>query len=103
MGENLCLQPRKVGAVLTSLGFCNRSRTNSGWTISLTRRDAEKLHQLAACYGLDGFKDSLLSISPDDCSLCQAAGLNGKEADSEIPGRTREDVVMTLRRQNGRF
>jgi hypothetical protein len=43
-GEKLHLQPRKVGAVLTSLGFSSRARTNSGWILSLTRREAEKLH-----------------------------------------------------------
>ncbi len=77
---------------------------NSGWVISLTRRDAEKLHQLAACYGLDGFRDRLLSISPDDCALCQAAGLSSKGADSEIPGSRREEVDLRtiLRGQDGR-
>jgi hypothetical protein len=101
--ENLRLQPRKVGAVLTSLGFTNRTRTNSGWTISISRQDAEKLHQLAACYGLDGFRDRLLSISPNDCTLCQAAGLSGKRADSGIPGATNEEVDFrqVLRSQNG--
>ena len=104
MRENLRLQPRKVGAVLTSLGFCDRTRTNSGWIISLTRQDAEKLHQLAACYGLDGFRDRLLSISPDDCALCQAAGLSSKGADSEIPGSATEefDLRTILRGQDGR-
>jgi hypothetical protein len=64
-GENLHLLPRKVGAVLTSLGFCAaRTRTNHGWVISLNRQDAEKLHQLAACYGVDEFTHNCLSLSP---------------------------------------
>jgi hypothetical protein len=29
-GDRLLLMPRKVGAVLTSFGFTNRTRTNSG-------------------------------------------------------------------------
>jgi hypothetical protein len=103
MHENLRLQPRRVGAVLTSLGFSNRTRTNLGWTISVSRQDAEKLHQLAACYGVDGFTDRLLSISPNDCSLCQAAGLSGKRADPEIPGATTEEIDFwrELGSQNG--
>ena len=37
-GEGLRLQPRKVGAVLTSLGFSGRKRTNTGWTIQVFSR-----------------------------------------------------------------
>jgi hypothetical protein len=77
-GEKLRLQPRKVGAVLTSLGFSSRTRTNSGWVLSLIRRDAEKLHQLAASYGVDRTGRSFRGISPDECPLCRAAGLDKK-------------------------
>src|SRR6266581_1954462 len=77
-GEKLRLQPRKVGAVLTSLGFSSRTRTNSGWVLSLTQRDAEKLHQLAASYGVDRAGRSFRGISPDKCTLCRAAGLDKK-------------------------
>jgi len=80
-GERLRLLPRKVGAVLTSFGFTNRPRTNSGYALYLSQQDAEKLHQLAACYGIDGFKDRFLSMSPEDCSLCRAAGLHKKGPD----------------------
>lgn len=104
MGENLRLQPRKIGAVLTSLGFSNRTRTNSGWVLSLTRQDAEKLHQLVASYGMDGFRERMLSVAPDDCSLCRAAGVRSKKAESEIPGGTMEevDLLRTMRSQEGR-
>jgi len=77
-GENLRLLPRRVGAVLTSLGVATRTRMNSGWALTINRQDAEKLHQLAACYGIDGFKDRFLKISPEDCTLCRATGLKGK-------------------------
>jgi hypothetical protein len=80
VGERSLL-PRKVGAVLTSLGFANKRRTNSGWVLYLSQQDAEKLHQLAACYGIDGFKDRFLGMSPEDCSLCRAAGLHKKGPD----------------------
>jgi hypothetical protein len=79
-GEQLRIQPRKVGAVVTSLGFSSRTRTNSGWVISLRRKDAERLHQLAVCYGIDGIPDVFpQGISPDECSLCLAAGLDKKD------------------------
>ncbi len=86
-GEHLRLAPRKVGAVLTSLHCCTRSRTNAGLAISVNRQDAEKLHQLAARYGIDGFADECLPISLDHCSLCRTTGLNKKRADSAAPGR----------------
>ena len=94
-GENLRLLPRKVGAVLTSLCLATRTRTNSGWAISVSRQDAEKLHQLAACYGIDGFEDRFLGMSPQDCSFCQAVGLDKKGPDlpPELSGqeeRTKE-------------
>ncbi len=93
-GEKLRLQPRKVGAVLTSLGFSSRARTNSGWVLSLTRRDAEKLHQLAASYGVDRARRSFRGISPDKCTLCRAAGLDKKGSALAPEGTTRMEVDL---------
>ncbi len=93
-GEKLRLQPRKVGAVLTSLGFSSRTRTNSGWVLSLTRRDAEKLHQLAASYGVDRARRSFGGISPDKCTLCRAAGLDKKGSALAPEGTTRMEVDL---------
>lgn len=72
-GEGQRLQPRKVGAVLTSLGFSNRTRTNSGWVVDLKRSDAEKIHQLAECYGIQNMSEGTLMVSREDCELCRAA------------------------------
>ncbi len=99
-GDRLRLLPRKVGAVLTSFGFTNRTRTNSGWVLYLSQQDAEKLHQLAACYGIDGFKDRFLSMSPEDCSLCRAAGLHkrGPDLPPAPPGYQVTTKELDLRR-----
>jgi len=86
-GERLRLLPRKVGAVLTSLACCTRERTNSGWVVYVNRQDAEKLHQLAARYGIDGFTDECFGTSLDDCSLCRTTGLNKQRADFAAPDR----------------
>lgn len=98
-GDRLRLLPRKVGAVLTSFGFTNRRRTNSGWALYISQRDAEKLHQLAACYGIDGFKDRFLGMSPEDCALCRAAGLHKKGPDfpSVPPGHQVTTKEVDLR------
>jgi hypothetical protein len=98
-GEGLRLLARKVGSVLTSLGFTNRTRKNSGWVLYLGQQDAEKLHQLAACYGIDGFKERFLGMSPEDCSLCRAAGLNKKGPDlpRALPGQEVRTIEVDLR------
>jgi hypothetical protein len=100
-GENLRLSPRKVGAVLTSLSVATRTRTNSGWALSVNRQDAERMHQLAACYGIDGFQDRFLGMSPDDCSFCRAAGLNKKRPDlaPALPGQEVRSIDFDLTRE----
>ena len=97
-GENLRLLPRKVGAVLTSLGVATRTRTNSGWSLTVNRQDAEKLHQLAACYGIDGLMDRFLGMPSEDCSLCRAAGLNKKVPDlpPAPPGEEVRSIAVDL-------
>lgn len=74
-GEKMHLLPRKTGAVLTSMGFSHRTRTNSGWTLRLHRQDVERVHQLAACYGIDEFKGQF-NVSRENCELCRTAGLD---------------------------
>jgi hypothetical protein len=76
-GERLRLQPRKLGAVLTSLGFTFRKRTNSGWTLLLGGRDWERIHQLVAHYGIEGFGGGEVENKVDSkCSLCKSVGLD---------------------------
>jgi hypothetical protein len=91
MEENLRLKPRKVGAVLTSLGFSHRTRTNSGWGAHLNRQDEERIHQLAATYGIDGLDDRFLGTSVEACRLCKAAGLDKRRPDVR-PGETVTEV-----------
>jgi hypothetical protein len=75
-GERLRLKLRKVGAILTSLGFSNRTRGNSGWCICLDHEDLEKIHKLAKNYGIDKTSERLIPVSLDKCALCQAVGKN---------------------------
>ncbi len=70
-GEGLRLHPRKVGSVLTSLGFLSRQRTNEGWVLWLSRSDQQRIHQLADTYGLDHVAFELLGIPPEECQRCQ--------------------------------
>ena len=66
-GARLRLQPRKVGAILTSLGFTNRSRGNSGCWLHLENEDEVKIHDLAKNYGIDRTSEDILR-EPD--ALC---------------------------------
>jgi hypothetical protein len=78
-GDKRCLQPRKVGAVLTSLGFSNRTRGNSGWCVFFLQGDMKKIHQLAENYGIDRASERVFEalvgrkFSPEQCTLCQTA------------------------------
>jgi hypothetical protein len=71
LGVRLRLQPRKVGAILTSLGFTNRSRGCSGCWVHIENEDLVAIHHLAKNYGLDKTSQHLL---PDlrECPLCEA-------------------------------
>jgi hypothetical protein len=84
-GESLRLQPRKVGAVLTSLGFSNRTRTKSGWFVSVNQEDAEKLHELAEHYGIEGLDERFQQVSPDECDLCMATASKNSNRTAEVP------------------
>jgi hypothetical protein len=90
--EKLRLQPRKVGAVLKSLGFSNRKRTHLGWIVSLDQSDFEKIHQLAERYGIDDMSDRVLVVSRDECGLCRAAA----KRDSAVAARNPADRSMTM-------
>jgi len=93
-GERLRLQPRKVGSVLTALGFSSRTRTNSGWTMSVSQRDVEKIHQLVASYGVDGAERSLRGISPINCKHCRAVGIDKMDLPPAPEGTTRKEVDL---------
>jgi len=75
-GERFRLPPRKVGSVLTSIGFSERKRTNKGWILQLNLQDAEKVHDLVVRYGIDGFGELFASRNEEVCRMCRAKGLD---------------------------
>ena len=85
-GARLRLQPRKVGAILTSLGFINRTRGNSGCCVHIEHEDEVKIHALAKNYGIEKTSEQILrepqALSPygspkDWCPFCDAAKTAG--------------------------
>jgi hypothetical protein len=65
-GEPSRLNERKVGDVLTSLGFTNRSRTNpGGYALWLQRSDRIRIHEMARDYEVEG------AVPSQDCDICK--------------------------------
>jgi hypothetical protein len=84
-GEKLRMQPRKVGAALSSLGISNRTRTKSGWLVTVNRKDAEKMHQLAEHYGIERLEDRFQKVSPEECEMCRVAAHKGSVRTPQVP------------------
>jgi hypothetical protein len=94
--ETLRLHPRKVGAVVKSLGFSNRKRTHLGWVLSLDQSDFEKIHQLTECYGIENMSDRSLVVSQDRCALCLATAKRNSTLGPRCPGETTTDMRKAL-------
>jgi hypothetical protein len=68
--EGLRLNPREVGAALTTLGLMNRKRTRNGWEISIDRQDQKRIHDLMTFYGIDNHRQQSSLDSYKNCDLC---------------------------------
>jgi hypothetical protein len=95
-GENLRMQPRKVGAALSSLGISNRTRTKSGWFVTVNRKDAEKVHQLAEHYGIERLEARFQRIPPEECEMCRAAASKGSVRAPQVPEGSVNSTVDLL-------
>ena len=69
-GERFRLQPRKVGAVLTSFGVRHRKRTSYGYEIVLDQKDRATIHNLAKAHGIEHRLDDSVKYKQKDCHLC---------------------------------
>jgi hypothetical protein len=69
-GERFRLSPRKVGAVMATLGFGWKRRTNIGWTILLDRAEQVRVHKLVDSHGMDLNLDRFIRADLRDCPLC---------------------------------
>jgi hypothetical protein len=69
-GERLRLSPRKVGAVLKTLGFGWKKRTNIGWVILLDPDDQVRVHTLVNSHGMDLNIERFLRADLRQCPLC---------------------------------
>ena len=79
-GECLRLNPKGVGAVLTTLGFHTRTRTNAGWVLWLDRGVRKRIHEMVSRYGIDGLLSCLPSENAAEaCDMCKDLDRDGPE------------------------
>ena len=65
-GESSTTSPHQVGRVLTSFGFIDRKRTNTGYILVLSRDTRERIHKLMRRYAIE--PDN--SVNRDTCYFC---------------------------------
>ena len=71
-GEEMTLSPKRVGVILTGLGFANRQRTGEGYELLLDRSTLEQIHAFAKFY--DAFEVVRYSpggMSRSSCEWCR--------------------------------
>jgi hypothetical protein len=68
--QHFRLQPRRIGAILSSFGITARRRTSRGYLIGLTETDQERIHKLVETHGLDLRIDQFLRRDTTNCHLC---------------------------------
>ncbi len=87
-GERVKLNPRRVGDILTALGFTSSQRQKIGWTRIFTRSDIEKAHELMRSYSI---LVPPLSTARE-CKMCDAMRAREEMSvvdDDDEPGGTR--------------
>jgi hypothetical protein len=65
--EPLRLHARKIGAMLTTLGFREHHRKNTGWVVHLCRADLMRIHELVDRHGIEPL---VPTEDLHDCPVC---------------------------------
>ncbi len=89
--EGFRATPRKVGAVLTSLGLTDRQRTNTGWYLVLDRKAQKHIHELILAYGVDNKIGQVAAESRQRCDFCMGI----KEPQVKIEYRVADNGIST--------
>ena len=72
--ETFRLNAHEVGRALTSLGFTNRKRANSGFILWLDLRTRKRIHDLAHAYAIDQGDELQEEGFRSSCELCRNRG-----------------------------
>jgi hypothetical protein len=78
-GERMHLLPRKVGAVLSSLGFSARVRTNRGLEIAADLETRRRVHFLVENYGNQRAENWSSTKGTGACEMCAGKAVASKE------------------------
>jgi hypothetical protein len=81
LGERLHLSHRAAGAGLTTLGFRNHKRTQTGFVIEFDRNNRRRIHELVTRYCLETPSAHLPSGQKTPCEFCEEK----QAADTRLP------------------
>jgi hypothetical protein len=90
-GEGFRISPRKVGAVLTSLGLTDRERRNTGWYLELDRKAQKHIHEMIAAYGVDNKIGQIAAESKKRCDFCSGS----REPEVKMQSRVAANGIST--------
>ena len=82
--ETFRLNAYEVGRALTSLGFTNRKRMNTGFILWLDLETRKRIHNLARAYAIDQESQFQEDGFSSNCDLCK--NLGSKSTRTEIKG-----------------
>lgn len=70
-GQTLSLSSREVGAIMTSLGFTDRKRGNTGWQMNMSTKACEQVHSMFAAYQIGLPAGLSIKECQESCELCK--------------------------------
>jgi len=82
-----CRSEKRLGNVLTALGFTDRFRTNRGWALTLSRATRKQIHALHRTHELE------TRTTPTNLSKCRLCSAN---TGSSVPTRASGDSDGSL-------
>jgi hypothetical protein len=85
-GERMHLEPRRIGAILTSLGFVERVRTNRGFGITLDLETRRRVHSLVEKFGNQCVTKWILTMGTGECELCASNANGATDKATNLPG-----------------
>lgn len=104
MGESLRLTPKKVGAILSGLGFPKRTRRGRGYALELDREVLETIHREAKHFGVFEGNPYLPGGPTIECEFCRkyrlVPGVTAKGySDFERSQRERQEEQAGIQRR----
>jgi hypothetical protein len=96
-GERCRVNERKLGDLLTSLSFTNRTRKNTGYVVWLDRADRERLHASARDHEVEEIGADLI----EKCELCAKASAPSP-ASAPVEPQKEEEVRLESTKSEGR-